>query len=362
MRVSIKDIAREAQVSHSTVSRALSDSPLVSAGTKARIQQLAREMGYSPDAQARSLVMGRTRTVGVVVTTITDPFIAEVVQSIENTAYDYGYSVILTSSGSQSKREIAAVEMLQSKRVDGVIVTSSRVGALYQGLLERLEVPIVLINSHRRQASPSTFSVNVDNRHGAYIATKYLIGLQHRRIGYVGGRTHHSDDQERQAGYCEALARADIEFDPQLMVPGNGRASGGERALPHLRVLADPPTAVLCYNDMTAVGLMRAARDMGIVVPDELSVVGFDDIPFASYVMPSLTTLAQPKAEMGRMAMRMVLSLIGDERAENIDKANVVVKGRLIVRDSSGVLTHSGAHERAVARNTLFQENLGGGR
>lgn len=341
MRVSIKDIAREAQVSHSTVSRALSDSPLVSANTKARIQQLAREMGYSPDAQARSLVMGRTQTVGVVVTTITDPFIAEVVQSIETTAYDYGYSVILTSSGSDSKREIAAVEMLQSKRVDGVIVTSSRVGALYQGLLEQLGVPIVLINSHRRQTSPSTFSVNVDNRHGAHIATKHLIRLNHRRIAYVGGRTHHSDDQERQAGYLDALAQAGVAFDPQLMVAGNGRASGGERALPRLRTVADPPTAVLCYNDMTAVGLMRAAREIGLAVPDELSVVGFDNIPFASYIKPSLTTVAQPKVEMGRMAMRMVLSLIGDERVDHIDKANVVVKGRLIVRQSSGALARS---------------------
>lgn len=341
MRVSIKDIAREAQVSHSTVSRALSDSPLVSANTKARIQQLAREMGYSPDAQARSLVMGRTQTVGVVVTTITDPFIAEVVQSIETTAYDYGYSVILTSSGSKSKREIAAVQMLQSKRVDGVIVTSSRVGALYQGPLEQLGVPIVLINSHRRQTSPSTFSVNVDNRHGAHTATRYLIDLNHRRIAYVGGRLHHSDDEERQAGYRDALAQAGIAFDPQLMVAGNGRASGGERALPQLRSLTDPPTAVLCYNDMTAVGLLRAARETGLAVPDELSVVGFDNIPFASYVMPSLTTLAQPKSEMGRIAMRMVLSLIGDERVDPIDKANVVVQGRLIVRQSSGALARS---------------------
>ena len=134
-RVSIKDIAKAANVSHSTVSRALSDSPLVSNETKERIQRLAREMGYSPDAQARSLVMGRTQTVGVVVTTITDPFIAEIVQAIENTAQEYGYSVILASSNAEPEREIAAVEMLQSQRVDAVLVTSSRVGALYRGHL-----------------------------------------------------------------------------------------------------------------------------------------------------------------------------------------------------------------------------------
>jgi len=144
-RISIKDIAKTAGVSHSTVSRALSDSPLVNPETKARIQQLARELGYTPDAAARSLVMGRSRTVGVVVTTIADPFIAEVVQGIESTAYEHGYTVTLASCDSASSREIATVEMLRSKRVDSVIVTASRVGALYQDHLERIGVPVVVV-------------------------------------------------------------------------------------------------------------------------------------------------------------------------------------------------------------------------
>jgi DNA-binding LacI/PurR family transcriptional regulator len=341
MTVSIKDIAKTAGVSHSTVSRALSDSPLVSEKTKLRIQRLAREMGYSPDAQARSLVMGRTHTVGLVVTTITDPFIAEIVQVIERTARDHGYSVILASSDAEPEREIAAVEMLHSKRVDGVVVTSSRIGALYQDHLSRLSVPVVLVNSHNEQMGSYTFSINVDNRHGASLATKHLVDLGHRRIAYVTGPADHSDDLARLAGYRDTLNLAGIGFDPTLVVPGNGKACGGGRALPALQALAEPPTAVFCYNDMTAIGLMRAARQDGLDVPQKLSLVGFDDIPFASYVQPPLTTIAQPKSQMGAKAMEMVLNLISSPGATGEDGSNLVVAGNLVVRESSGAPVRS---------------------
>lgn len=342
MTVSIKDIARAAQVSHSTVSRALSDSPLVSDETKARIQTLAREMGYSPDAQARSLVMGRTQTIGVVVTTLTDPFIAEIVQAVEDTAHQHGYSVILASSGSEPEREIAAVEMLQSKRVDGVIVTSSRVGATYQEYLERLGVPVVLINNHGEQTSqrarPYTFSISVDNRQGARLATEHLLARGHRRIAYVTGAMGHSDDLERLAGYRHALSRARIAHDRSSVIQGTGRADAGERALPKLMTLRQRPTAVFCYNDMTAIGLMHAARQAGISVPSDLAVVGFDDIPFASYVRPALTTIAQPTPDMGRQAVEMALALVGQDGLPLDQVTHVVVQGQLVVRESSGAL------------------------
>jgi DNA-binding LacI/PurR family transcriptional regulator len=338
MTVSIKDIARTAGVSHSTVSRALGDSPLVSTQTKTRIQHLARDMGYSPDAQARSLVMGRTLTVGVVVTTITDPFIAEIVQGIEVTALDHGYSVILASSSAEPEREIAAVEMLRSKRVDGVIVASSRVGALYQEHLNRLGVPVVLINSHSEQAGRYTFSIRVDNRHGGRLATLHLCQLGHRRIAYIAGAADHSDDVERLAGYRQALSEADITVDGALLIRGTGQVDGGQRALPELLAQEDRPTAAVCYNDMTAIGLMRAARSAGLSVPGDLSVVGFDDIPFASFTHPALTTIAQPKRRMGQQAVQMALELMGTEGLGVHDASDVVVKGQLIVRESSRAL------------------------
>lgn len=333
--VSIKDIAKAAGVSHPTVSRALRDSPLVSAETRARIKQLAEEMGYSPDARAQSLVRGSSRTVGVVVTTIADPFIAPVVQGIEDAAQQHGYTVILCNSHSDREREISAVETLRSKRVDGVIVTSSRVGALYLDHLERIGVPVVLINNHNERSGRYTYSVSVDNRHGGKLATEHLLQLGHRRIAYISGPADHSDDLDRLAGYREALEQAGMPFDPTLVVSGTGRADGGERALPILTALEAPPTAAFCYNDMTAIGLMRAAQAAGLSIPADLAVVGFDDIPFASYVRPPLSTVAQLKAEMGAWAMEMVLALIATSDPIEDRFSNLVLEGQLIVREST---------------------------
>ncbi|MDY6876189.1 MAG: LacI family DNA-binding transcriptional regulator [Chloroflexota bacterium] len=338
MRVSIKDIAQAAGVSHSTVSRALSDSPLVKTETKSRIQQLAQEMGYIPNAIARSLVTQHTHTVGVVVTTITDPFVAEVVQGVEDTAQENDYAVILASSTSDPERELAAVEMLRAKRVDTVIVTSSRIGALYLEHLERFGVPVVLVNNHNGQSGRYTFSVSVDNQHGGHLATSHLIKRGHRRVGYVSGPEDHSDDAERLTGYRQALAEASIAFDPSLVLPGNGRLDGGERALRPLASLAEPPTAIFCYNDMTAIGLMSAARCTGVSVPRDLAVVGFDDIPLAAHVCPPLTTLAQPQRDMGRQAMNMALALTTMATSDlTTPFSDIVIRGELIVRESSGI-------------------------
>jgi DNA-binding LacI/PurR family transcriptional regulator len=330
MQRSIKDIARAAGVSHSTVSRALADSPLVNADTKARINRLAAEMGYSPDARARSLVMGHTRTVGVVVTSIADPFVAEVMQGIETTASAHGYSLILAGSSSDPEREIAAVEMLRSKRVDGVIVSSSRVGALYSEHLQRIGVPVVLLNNHSQQAGRYAFSVTVDNLHGAYLATNHLIGLGHRRIAFISGPQGHSTTVERAAGYQRALAEAGIPFELELLFEGDGRTEGGEAALQCMLARRERPTAVFCYNDMTAIGLLRAARLAGLQVPRDLAVAGFDDIAFASLVYPPLTTIAQPKYAMGEQAMQMALALMAGQGV-----GDVIMQGQLIVRESS---------------------------
>lgn len=333
--VSIKDIAQAANVTPGTVSRALRDSPRVNAETKKRIQRLAEEMGYSPDAQARSLVLGRTQTVGVVVTTMTDPFIGGIVQTIESAAHDHGYAVILASSNDIPEREIAAVEMLQSRRVDGVIVTSSQVGALHQERLEQLRVPVVFMNSLAEHSGRQTFSVGVDNHHGGYLATNHLIQKGHRRIAYVASPSDRSDNLERMTGYRDALTEAGIGFDPSLVVQGTGRAGGGRRALPVLLSLDDAPSAAFCYNDMTAIGLMDAAQEGGLSLPQDLAVVGFDDIAFARFTHPRLTTIAQPVGRLGRRAVDMVLTLLSDGDHSELPATDVKICGRLIVRASS---------------------------
>jgi DNA-binding LacI/PurR family transcriptional regulator len=353
MSISIKDIARVAGVSHSTVSRALGDSPLVREETRERIQALAREMGYSPDLQARALVLGRTRTLGVVVTSIADPFVAAVVQGIEDAAHGTGYSVILSSSNAEPRREIEAVELLRAKRVDLVIVLSSRLGALYLEHLERIGAPVVLINSHSEDRGPYTFSVTVDNRHGGYLATRHLLVLGHRRIAYISGQAHHSDDRERLAGYRHALEEGGAEADPRLVILGDGDTSGGQRALPELWAHSPRPSAVFCYNDRTAIGLIHAARQAGMRLPDDLAIVGFDDIPFASFIEPALTTIAQPMRALGQRAVEMGLALLDERGQEQAPPAdNVVLRGQLIVRASCG----ASPSQRACAAERRLRE------
>lgn len=336
MRVSIKDIARAAGVSHSTVSRALANSPLISPGKKELIRGLARDMGYSPDAGARSLAMGHTCTVGVVVTTIADPFSAEVIEGIEGAAYGSGYSLVLATSQDEPEREIAAVETLRSKRVDAVIVISSRVGVLQRERLDAAGVPVILLNTHSwphgRPLGKQTLSVRVDDVHGARLATRHLLALGHRRIGHVTGPAGHSPTDDRLAGYNTALAEAGITPDPALVCMGNGRLDAGVAAMPLFCGLADRPTGIFCYNDMTAIGLLAAARRAGLAVPHDLAVVGFDDIPFATYTSPPLTTIAQPKFEMGQRAMQMALALMSGQTDEMQD---VVLLGRLVARETT---------------------------
>ncbi len=333
MSVSIKDIAQAAGVSHSTVSRALADSPLISEAARRRIQALAGKMGYVPNAQARGLVLGRTMTIGIVVTTIADPFVAEVVQGIESTAHAHGYGVILTGSDNDPEREAQSVEMLRARRADAVIVTSSRIGDLYQDDLQETGVPVVLINSHNDQGGARVVSISVDNRHGGYLATRHLLGLGHRRIAYVAGLPAHSDDCDRCQGYGDALRDAGLARDERYTIAGDGRATGGERALPALLALAPRPSAAFCYNDMTAIGLIAAARRAGLAVPQELAVVGFDDIPFAALTYPALTTVAQPKHEMGRRAVERALALLSGDATQ---PDHLSLQGQLIVRESSG--------------------------
>ena len=329
MPVSIKDIARLAGVSHSTVSRALRNSPLIPAATAERIQRIANETGYRASAVARSLVTRRTQTVGVVVTSIADPFNGEVFAGIEELANQHGYAVVLANSQGNAEREVAVVRALQEQRIDGVLVASSRVGALYMPLLSQLQIPIVLINNHH----PSEFvhSVAIDNVDGAYRAVQHLIELGHRDIAYVGDRFGLESDADREAGYRKALRGAKLSPRRGFVIPGDGKPEGGMAAARKLLALASRPTAVFCYNDMTALGVLREATERGLRLPEELSVVGFDDLFFAPLLNPPLTTIHQPRNEIGRMAMRLLFALLGEKPAEK----TIRIKGELVVRGST---------------------------
>jgi DNA-binding LacI/PurR family transcriptional regulator len=333
MAVSIKDIARLAGVSHSTVSRALRNSPLIPAQTAQRIQQIAREKGYTASAVARSLVTRKTKTIGVVVTSIADPFNGEVVEGLEETANRNGYSVILATSQADPEREISVVRSFQERRVDGILVASSRVGSLYMPLLGEMRIPIVLLNNQY----PGTFvhTVTFDNVDGALQATRHLIQLGHTRIAYVGDRFGLASDTERLKGYQNALAEAGLPSPEELVAHGDGKAAGAREAAAKLMGAKTPPnrrpTAVFCYNDMSALGVMEQAEAVGLSIPQDLSIIGFDDLFFTGQLRPPLTTVRQPKKEIGRCAMEQLLALLQGEQADS----TTLIKGELVVRGST---------------------------
>jgi DNA-binding LacI/PurR family transcriptional regulator len=328
-RASIKDIARLARVSHSTVSRALHGSPLISRDTTERIRRIAQESGYRPSAAARSLVTSRTAAVGVVVTSISDPFAAEVLRGIEDAANDLGYSVFLANSDADAEREMKVVCSFEERRVDGILVTSSRVGSMYAEVLSSTHLPIVLLNNQH----PGDFlhSVMIDNPSAASQATRHLLGLGHREIAYLGDRFGGQTDTERFDGYRSALELSGIAPNPAYIVSGDGKAEGGAQAVGRLLDLDRPPSAIFCYNDMTVLGALSTIRARGLAVPRDISLVGFDDLFFAAYLDPPLTTVRQPMRAMGRLAMETLCQLLAGSAMDH----NIKVPGELIVRKST---------------------------
>ena len=327
--ISIKDMARVANVSHSTVSRALRNSPLANAETAATIRRIAQEQGYAVSAAARSLVTKRTHSIGVVVTSIADPFVGEVFIGIEDVTQARGYSLLLANCHADPTRELRAVRLLREHRVDGILVSASRVGALYMRLLAKINVPVVLINNEH--PGEFIFSVTIDNVNAARDATRHLVDLGHRRIGYIGNQFGLQADTDRFAGYRQVLEEADIGFQPELVTHGDGKPEGGMHGMERLLALPERPTAVFCYDDMGAIGAMRAAREHGMRVPDDLSIVGLDDLFLASYTDPPLTTIQQPKEYMGRLAAEILLDLLSGGKPQS----HVTLPGKLIVRQST---------------------------
>jgi DNA-binding LacI/PurR family transcriptional regulator len=325
MSVSIKDIAKAASVSPSTVSRALSDHPRISLETKERIRRLATEMGYSPSAVARSLVTQRTSIISLAMAWVSDPLLAQVVRGIEDTALEHGYTVILSSFYGDPNREREVLSTFRERRVDGIIIKSSCFDTYPHSLLSQFGLPIVLINRPEY-----IYSVSTNNLHGGRLATEYLLDLGHSQIGYIAAEIGRRTNLDRLKAYKEALRGRGIAFDPALVAMGDGYARGGKEAMHRLLALPSPPTAVFCYNDLTAIGAALAVREAGLQVPDEISLLGFDDIELATYCHPPLTTVRQPAYELGHQAMEMVLDLMVDGQKAT----RVMLKGELVVRES----------------------------
>ncbi len=328
-RPSIKDIARIAGVSPSTVSRALADSPRISLATRERIQRIARELDYSPSLAARALVTGASPIIGVVAPSLADPYIAAVMKGLEEASHQHGYQRLVASSQGDPEQELAMVQMLSGHNAAGLIVLSSRAPEGYAPLLARLSMPVIFVNS--LHVGERVYNVMTDNEYGGWLATHHLIDQGHVRIGYLGGPARGRSHAARAAGYRRALEEAGLPFDPACLMPGDGSIEAGREALREWLHQPDDkrPTAIFCYNDLSALGLLAEAYQQGVAIPDDLSIVGFDNIPMTAISIPPLTTVEQRTEELGRQAVASLLAALAGKPVTDI-----ILRGELIARAS----------------------------
>lgn len=333
MGPTIRDVARVAGVSKSTVSRVLNADPNVAEETRCAVFAAIKEIGYTRNALARGLNTQKTGTIGLIISDITNPFHAEVARGVEDLASDFDSNVILCNTDGRPKKEAAYIDLLVEKRVDGIIFTSVKAGESDMSNLRSKRIPFVFAG--RTLPDVEADSVVVDNVLGGFQAATHLVRLGHQRIAYLAGPSHVSASMDRYEGYCQALRRAGMEQDPQLVVEGDFKQEGGYRAMSALLDRTLGVTAVFAANDYMAMGALEAIYERGLRVPEDIAVVGFDDIPFARLHLVQLTTVAQPKYDIGAIAARMLFERI-EGKAGDEQPRRVVLPPRLVVRRTCG--------------------------
>lgn len=323
-------MARESGVSYSTVSRVLNDYPFVRESTRQRVLEAAERLGYVVNLQARSLAGGRSNIVGLLVPGLDNGYLGEIVRGIDLELTRSNYDLMLYTTHNNQGKEQQYVKAIANGLVDGLLLIVPLAPTTYIETLLRANFPCVLID----QADPSPNSATVDstNWQGAYDATTHLIQFGHRRIAHVTGEMRLRAAGERLDGYRSALHDHQIPFLPELVVEGDFRMESGTAATDRLLSLKQPPSAIFASNDLMAFGVIEAARTRGMQVPDDLSVVGFDDIPQASLLYPKLTSVRQPLEQMGRVGAKLLL-----ERIDNPDQPGrrVTLATELMIREST---------------------------
>lgn len=331
MRVTIKEVARAAGVSVATVSRVLNDSGPVAGDTRDRIRRVADQLRYTPNGAARSLSTRRTGTLGVLLPDLYGEFFSEVIRGLDQAAQRSSYHLLLSSSHNH-RADIEAALQAMAGRVDGLVVMSPHidVAVLTANLPESL--PVVLLNSPLQDGGFDTLSV--DNFGGARQMVAHLAAHGHRRIAVIRGPARNHDAAERLRGYRTALVDAGLAHDPGLEADGDFTEECGYRAVERLLTLDGPPTAVFAANDSTAVGAMSALRDVGISVPGQVAVAGFDDIPISRYLTPALSSVRVSINELGARAMAQLIRAVADENRH--PRAHQTLPTTLVIRDSCG--------------------------
>jgi len=333
----IRDVARAAGVSIATVSAILNGTARVSERLTKRVWEAIDATGYSPDGVARSLRLGRTSSIGLVVGDISNPFFTSLAKAVESRASEAGYLVIVTNTDEHPDRELKLLKLLREQRVAGVILAPSGHDMEYLSALSLLKnSPVVLVDRHLPDASFE--SVIVDNVAAARMVTDYLIRLNHRRIAMVIGKQHLWTTEQRLRGFHESLAAAGISPDFTLELSANSRIESAYDAVQHLLNMPNRPTAIFAANNLMMLGAIEAIMDMGFRCPEDVSLAGIDDFPWISAIRPQLTTVAQPIEELGKVAVERLLDQIEGGRSRDTDQSHErkvsVLEPRLLIRDS----------------------------
>jgi DNA-binding LacI/PurR family transcriptional regulator len=324
----ILDVADRAGVSKSLVSLVMREPERVSESSRAAVLAAAEELGYRPNAVARSLVQRRTKVVGVVLSDLHNPFFADVADGIEEAAFQRGYRAMLSSGFLEPKRERAAIETMLELRVDGLIMLGSMMKV---SKIEKVaaSLPVTVLGRHTR--SKAVDSVGVDDSAGAQAAVDHLVGLGHKKIVHIHAGTA-AGAPRRRSGYENAMKRHGLE-DHIRVVKGDFTESGGARAMSGILESGDTPTAVFAPNDFAALGAMEAIDRAGLDIPEAISLVGYDDLALSRLPRIGLTTIGQPRADLGRQAVLLVLERLDDARES---ARHVVVPPKLVVRSTTG--------------------------
>ncbi|MFZ2096371.1 MAG: LacI family DNA-binding transcriptional regulator [Anaerolineales bacterium] len=340
MPTTIKDIARQAGVSHTTVSRALHNSPLLSVKTIQRIQKIAAELGYHPSFAARSLKTNRSQALGVIVSHIADPFFSEILQGIDDVAQANGYSLFIAAAQHDPQRESAIVQSMREHSVDGVILCSPQLPLEQSQQLKSFHIPIVAINNQSDE--DYCFSIYHDDIDGGRQACEYLINLGHERIAYLGDASSGRTTRERLSGFRQVMAECGLPVLDEYIHQVNGNSAvQGFDAVEYFIKLPIKPTALICYNDMLAIGIMKGFIQAGINVPQDISLTGFDNIQFSDFTLPPLTTIDQPKRFLGAEAARMMLAQLSSTTFSMVsDPVTKRLKGMLLIRKSTAPPNH----------------------
>jgi DNA-binding LacI/PurR family transcriptional regulator len=332
--ITIKELAILAGVSHSTVSRALNNHPAIARETVERIQQLAHELNYVPSHFARSLKTNRSHMLGVIVHRIADPFYSEVLGGIQNVAHQFQYSMFVSASENDRERQAGLIQGRFGRQADALIIGDS---FLTSEQVDELEIRVPTVFIHNRAPEILPHSIYHDDVNATRALTRHLLDLGHRRIAFGGNERGGLLHQQRRAGVVSELKDAALELrrDYDLLAP-NGQMSSGALLAKELLNMPERPTAIICFNDMQAIGVMQTLQQADIRIPEDISVVGFDDIPLAEFLYPALTTYRQPIWELGQMAAKVALNLLG----ENVNgtftpEPLITMRGQLTVRSST---------------------------